>query len=216
MGSGSWQFNLVLLPTATANWRLLKAIDEMFLRRTVIENISDEALVERLNSGHHASLAALWDRYAHLLFGVGMKYLKDTERAKDMVVELFASLPDLLRKHEVKTFRPWIHTVMRNRCLMVLRKGSPEARVPDELLRDHEEPGDEAALHEATLQRLEAAVDKLNEGQQECVRLFYLERKSYSETAERTGLSVEQVRSHLQNGRRNLRLILERHADQNR
>ncbi|HNK67264.1 MAG TPA: sigma-70 family RNA polymerase sigma factor [Flavobacteriales bacterium] len=186
----------------------------MFLRRKTIEPLSDEDLVERVRSGQRTSLAALWDRYAHLLFGVGMKYLKDTEGAKDLVVEVFASLPELLGKHEVRSFRPWIHTVMRNRCLMLLRKDDPERRVDGSLLGAPDEMNDDAVLHEATLQRLEAAVGELKDAQRTCIRLFYLERNSYQQTAERTGFSVEQVRSHIQNGRRNLRLILERDDDQ--
>lgn len=187
----------------------------MFLRRKTIEHLSDEDLVARVKSGQQASLAALWDRYAHLLFGVGMKYLKDTERAKDLVVEVFASLPELLAKHEVVSFRPWVHTVARNRCLMVLRKHDPDMRVDDALLQAPDDPAEDAVLHEATLQRLEAAIAELKDAQQNCIRLFYLERNSYQQTAERTGFSVELVRSHIQNGRRNLRLILLRDADQN-
>jgi RNA polymerase sigma-70 factor (ECF subfamily) len=187
----------------------------LFLRRKTIELLSDEDLVTRVKSGQQASLAALWDRYAHLLFGVGVKYLKDAERAKDQVVELFAALPELLAKHEVKSFRPWIHAVMRNRCLMDLRKHDPYARVEETLLHAPDDPADDAVLHESTLQRLEAAVRELKHAQQTCIRLFYLERNSYQGTAEHTGFSVEEVRSHIQNGRRNLRLILSRHADQN-
>jgi len=186
----------------------------MFLRRRTIETLSDEDLVVRVKSGQQSSLAALWDRYAHLLFGVGMKYLKDVERAKDLVVEVFASLPELLGKHEVKSFRPWIHTVMRNRCLMLLRKHDPETRMDETLLSAPDDPSGDAVLHEATLQRLEAAISGLKDAQQTCIRLFYLERNSYQQTAERTGFSVEHVRSHIQNGRRNLRLILESDVDQ--
>ncbi len=186
----------------------------MFLRRKTKETQSDEDLVTRVKSGHQASLGALWDRYAHLLFGVGMKYLKDKERAKDLVIDVFATLPELLGRHEVNSFRPWVHTVMRNRCLMLLRKGDPEVHMGDAVAHA-EEADEDAVLHESTLQRLEAAVHELKEAQQTCIRLFYLERNSYQQTAERTGYSVELVRSHIQNGRRNLRLILQRDADQN-
>ena len=203
----------------TANCRLPAAnpvtSHDLFLRRKTIEHLSDEDLVARVKSGQQSSLAALWDRYAHLLFGVGMKYLKDAERAKDAVVDVFATLPDLLGKHEVKSFRPWVHAVMRNRCLMLLRKHDPETRVDEALLGAPDDVSDDAVLHEATLQRLEGAITELKDAQQTCIRLFYLERNSYQQTAVRTGYSVELVRSHIQNGRRNLRLILLSHADEN-
>ncbi|MGV9013902.1 MAG: RNA polymerase sigma factor, partial [Flavobacteriales bacterium] len=174
---------------------------------------SDEELVARLRAGDRSSLGMLWDRYAHLFFGVAMKYLKDAEASKDAVMGLFAELPSLIMKHEVKSFRPWVHIVIRNRCLIMLRKAGPTVR-SDMALQPQDDQGDEALLHEASLQELEMAITRLPEGQEACIRLFYLERNSYQEVAERTGCSLEQVRSHLQNGRRNLRIALERHGPQ--
>lgn len=189
----------------------------MLLRRRVATDGTDEELVLALTGGHRAALAALWDRYAHLLYGVGMKYLKDPERAKDQVVELFAALPDLLKKHHVERFRPWVHTVMRNRCLLALRGDARHARVDDAHVIDLvAEEAEDRVLREATLQQLEAAIARLNEAQRACIVHFHLERRNYQETAALMGLTIEQVRSHLQNGRRNLRLQLLNHADQNR
>lgn len=178
----------------------------MFLRRRDTHVLSDEELVVRLRAGHQSALEALWDRYVQLLFGVAMKYLRDTERAKDLVLELFAALPALLAKHEVQHLRPWLHAVTRNRCLMELRKLDPTHVLGEPAAE--EDAAEDAVLRETSLQRLEAAIDRLNEAQARCIRLFYLERASYRQVAERTGLDMEQVRSHLQNGRRNLRLML--------
>ena len=197
----------------------------MFLRRKAIPKTSDEDLVRLLREGHRSALGDLWDRYAELLYGVGMKYLKNVDQSQDEVVELFAGLTALVQKHEVATFRPWVHSVMRNRCLQLLRKNKPTTPLPEELLQDGSaaDDQDDAVLHEATLQQLEHAIGALNADQQQCIRLFHLERQSYQQVAESTALSIEQIRSHLQNGRRNLRLILTRartaghqhHADRN-
>lgn len=184
----------------------------MFLRRKAIDPLPDEDLVSRIRSGNGSSLGVLWDRYAHLLYGVGMKYLKDPEHSKDIVMELFTALPAMLLKHDVKAFRPWVHAVMRNRCLMALRSADRTTPFTDMLADDLVEDATETALHEATLQQLEHAIGALKDGQQECIRLFYLDRLSYQEISDRTGLGLEQVRSHLQNGRRNLRLQLEHHG----
>jgi RNA polymerase sigma-70 factor (ECF subfamily) len=179
----------------------------MFLRRRTRVDRSDEELVLLLREGHRSALSDLWDRYAELLYGVGMKYLRDPERSKDEVVELFAGLHDLLRRHRVERFRPWIHTVMRNRCLQLLRR---EGSRPVEELEPVEGSLEEAVLREASLERLERAIRALGTEQQRCIILFHLEEKSYAEVSALTGLPVESVRSHLQNGRRNLRLILQR------
>ena len=183
----------------------------MLMRRKAITSESDEDLVRLLREGHRSALGNLWDRYAHLLYGVGMKYLKDPERSKDEVAELFAGLSDLVKKHEVKVFRPWVHTVMRNRCLQVLRNAKPSVAIPDELMQaPATDASEDAVLHEATLQQLERAIGELNAEQQLCIRSFHLEHLSYHQVADRTGLTTDQIRSHLQNGRRNLRLILTR------
>jgi RNA polymerase sigma-70 factor, ECF subfamily len=181
----------------------------MFLRRKAIATHNDEELVRLLREGHRSALADLWDRYAELLYGVGMKYLKDTEQSKDEVVELFAGLKDLVAKHDIARFRPWVHTVMRNRCLQLLRKNHPDRDLPDGLAHDPNSDQD-TVLREASLQELERAMSELNPEQHDCIRLFHLEDQSYAQVAARTGLTVEQVRSHLQNGRRNLRLIIQR------
>ncbi len=187
----------------------------MFLRRKHTADTSDEELVLRLCGGEREALGHLWDRYAHLLFGIGMKYLKDVERSKDTVVELFADLPGLLAKHHVDRFRPWVHTVMRNRCLLAFRSDRSTTQYDVERSEGEEDPtAGEAMLREATLERLEMAIAALNADQRACIQAFHLERLSYAQVAERTGQTIEQVRSHLQNGRRNLRLTLLRHADQ--
>ena len=187
----------------------------MLLRRRAIDPQTDEELVTRIREGHQASLGLLWDRYAHLLFGVGLKYLKDAEQSKDAVVELFARLPGLLRAHTVEHFRPWVHAVMRNECLQVLRKSGKEVHNDRLLQNETDVDPDDRILHEATLRQLEIAIDGLNDAQRTCIRLFYLERNCYAQVQERTGFTYDQVRSHLQNGRRNLKLMLQQRTDQN-
>ena len=183
----------------------------MFLRRKKPSALNDEELVHRLREGDSGALAALWDRYAVLLFGVAMKYLKDADRSKDLVLELFGDLAMLVGKQDILHFRPWVHTVARNRCLMLLRK--PDRNTGAEALDRvaDAEPDEAPDLLEHGLQHLEQALLQLNNEQHTCIRLFHLERLSYVEVADRTGLPVEHVRSHLQNGRRNLRRIMERH-----
>lgn len=173
--------------------------------------MEDEELIAAIRSGDRNSLGGLWDRYAHLLFGVGMKYMKNTETAKDLVIEVFSNLPEMLAKHSIERFRPWIHTVMRNRCLIELRKQRPNDPIDDEfplIGNDHEQE-----LHEFDLQQLEKAIERLDHAQRTCITLFYLHRNSYREVAELTGSTLDKVRSNIQNGRRNLRIILEKNAD---
>ncbi|MEO8067767.1 MAG: sigma-70 family RNA polymerase sigma factor [Flavobacteriales bacterium] len=187
----------------------------MFLRRKQQQASSDEELVVAIKAGRSEALGVLWDRYAHLLFAVGMKYLKDTEAAKDAVMTVFAELPSLIARHEVRNTGGWLHTVMRNHCLMQLRGSKPLGALngtqPDEaddLLAAHLE-------NEDMLRRMERAIDELAEDQRNCIKLFYLDRLSYAEVGERLNMAFDTVRSNIQNGRRNLRIIIERGTTHN-
>ncbi len=189
----------------------------MFLRRPDKTLLSDIQLVEASRKGDRKAVGVLFDRYAHLLLGVGLKYMKDEERSKDLVMDLFGDLEGLIKKHNIQSFKSWLHTVMRNKCLLALRADKKMKNVPinEEVLGQNDEH-ELADIHESDLQHLESAIEELKEEQRSCIKLFYLEKNSYQTVSEMTGLSVAQVRSNLQNGRRNLRQRLQNHADQHR
>jgi RNA polymerase sigma-70 factor (ECF subfamily) len=64
---------------------------------------------------------------------------------------------------------------------------------------------------ERMLKALENGVQLLNDHQRKCIELFYLKEKSYQEVAEQTGFSLNEVKSHIQNGKRNLKNYLSSH-----
>jgi RNA polymerase sigma factor (sigma-70 family) len=172
--------------------------------------LSDGELIQKYKDSEDGYyVGELFKRYTHLVFGVCMKYLKDEEDSKDAVMQVFEKLMDDLKKHEISNFKSWLHSVAKNLCLMKLRKTNRE--VPLEPVMENSasfvESGEELHLNEKEKQllHLEEALNCLNDSQRVCVRLFYLEEKSYSQVAEITGFSVNEVKSHLQNGRRNLK-----------
>ena len=102
--------------------------------------------------------------------------------------------------------------VAKNQCLMKLRdKGKYTAEINDRLLTTPDEQPDrsEFALKDITLANMASALKQLHAEQQQCVTLFYLEKKSYKEIAEQTGFTLLQVKSYIQNGKRNLKLLLQ-------
>jgi RNA polymerase sigma factor (sigma-70 family) len=182
-----------------------------------ISNLTDNELLEKYRQdGKSVWLGELYNRYSHLVFGLCLKYLKDEESAKDAVLNIFEKLIVELRDREVATFQHWLYAVSKNHCLMILRNEGREAK--RKVVYHHEISAHVVEAHdilshsqmrEAGLLRLEAAIQRLNDEQRECITLFYLKEKSYKEIVEATGYNMGEVKSHLQNGRRNLRLILE-------
>ncbi len=178
------------------------------------KNIEDRELLQRYYSENNSEcLGALLQRYTMLLFGVCMKYLKNEEEAKDAVQQVFLKSITELKKYKVEYFKSWVYMVAKNHCLMKLRdKGKYTAEINERIMATPDEPA-ETAQHiekDRTLTNMAAALQQLNSEQQRCVTLFYLEKKSYQEITDATGYSLMQVKSHIQNGKRNLKILLER------
>jgi RNA polymerase sigma-70 factor (ECF subfamily) len=158
-------------------------------------------------------LGILLERYTLLLYGVCMKYLKNQEEAKDSVQQIFLKVINELQKYKVDYFKSWLYMVAKNHCLMKLRdKSKYTYELNDNVLGTPADTTDikEAFEKEKNLMQMAAALKQLNKEQQECITLFYLEKKSYQQIADITGYSLMQVKSHIQNGKRNLKLQLER------
>lgn len=180
------------------------------------KNLSDSELIERYRYSYdNAYLGELFQRYSHLLYGVCLKYMKDEEKAKDVVMEVFEKILTDLKRHQVENFRTWVYSVAKNQCLMKLRKEKRvqvrheeyvhvTAQIMELDLPEHLN----GETQEETDRKLMAAVDNLKEEQQQCIRLFYFEKKSYEEIEAQTGFTYKQVKSFLQNGKRNLKIQL--------
>jgi len=151
-----------------------------------------------------------------LLYGVCLKYLKEPETAKDAVMAIFEELAQKLRKHEVDNFKGWCYTLAKNYCLMQLRSSK---RIRTGELKDEPmQTADELHLNdimekEEHLDKLSKCLETLSSEQKTTVELFYLQSKCYKEIETITGLEWNKVRSHIQNGRRNLKICMDRQKD---
>ena len=159
-------------------------------------------------------LGILLQRYTLLLFGVCMKYLKNEEEAKDSVQQVFLKAIAELQKYRVEYFKSWVYMVAKNHCLMKLRdrQGRSPAQLPEQTIGPEEdiESKENHLNKDRLLDAMTAALDELNKEQKQCVTLFYLEKKSYQEIVDNTGYTMMQVKSHIQNGKRNLKILMER------
>ncbi|MEZ5046761.1 MAG: sigma-70 family RNA polymerase sigma factor [Chitinophagaceae bacterium] len=179
-----------------------------------LNNLLDEELVKM----HRASkspeiIGILYKRYAHLILGVCIKYVKDADLAKDLVMQIFEKLLNDLHKHDISFFKAWLYRVAQNHCLMYLRSNKHLTNSDiemDEINMEFDDQIHPKEEKELQYNKMEKALDALNTEQKKCVTLFYIEEKSYQEIIEITGYTYLQVKSHLQNGKRNLKILMER------
>jgi RNA polymerase sigma factor (sigma-70 family) len=180
---------------------------------------SDQELIAKYKRTHNNEvLGVLFERYMHLVYGTCLKYLKDREAAKDAVMNIFEELMTKLRGHEVDNFRSWLFVVSKNHCLMLLRKESRArtVEIPISLMQSEEEIHLNGVLEkEKHLTDLEDCLQSLADEQQQTVRMFYLDNKCYNEIAEMTGMEWNRIRSHIQNGRRNLKICMDKKSEKN-
>lgn len=162
-------------------------------------------------------VAQLYQRYMELVYGVCLKYFKEEERSKDAVMNIFEELTTKLKLHEISNFKSWLHTVARNYCLMQLR--TPKNLKTTEFNADMQS---DELVHlngvfeqEEKLQLLEKCLQTLAPEQQRTVNLFYIEQKCYNEIASITGYDWNKVRSFIQNGKRNLKICMEKNEIEN-
>jgi RNA polymerase sigma-70 factor (ECF subfamily) len=177
-------------------------------------HITDTELLDYYTAdGNSEWLGILLERYTLLLFGVSMKYLKNEEEAKDAVQQIFLKVLGEAGKYKIDYFKSWLYMVAKNYCLMRLRtlqgKQTKEISERIEIAAD-EENRSIFAENEKTYILLEEAMKELSSEQERCVIMFYLQKRSYHQIAEHTGYSLLQVKSYIQNGKRNLKLLLEK------
>jgi RNA polymerase sigma-70 factor (ECF subfamily) len=152
-----------------------------------------------------------------LVYGVCLKYLKEPEQAQDAVMQIFEELVSKLKKHEVENFRGWLHQVSKNHCLMQLRtpKNLKTVELSPLLMQNEDDVHLNGVMEkEENFEILEKCIASLSDEQRMMIKLFYLEGKCYNEIVKITGLEWNHVRSSIQNGRRNLKLCMEKSVNE--
>ena len=189
----------------------------MFFRKSPsIENLSEAAMLASYkDSGNLETLGKLYEPYMEMVFAVAYKYLRDQEESKDAVMQIFEHLIVKLRSHTVENFRTWLYSVTRNHCLMQIRsqKGrnleDSDLFFMENIIDSHLLGEDEFEIEEK-MNGLGPCLETLNAEQKASVSLFYLQEKCYQEIVEITGFELTKVKSYIQNGKRNLKICLEK------
>ena len=178
-------------------------------KRNKYKGISDEKLVHRYKTKPSMQIVGeFYKRYGHLVFGASMKFMKNKFDAEDITMSVFEALPDKIVKHDIRNFKPWLYQVTKNQCLMILRK---KGRLTTEVSKhlQSEDQLQNKIVKENQLNILETEIENLNDEQSSCIKLFYLEQKSYQEISNILNMDIKKVKSSIQNGKRNLKIKLE-------
>lgn len=185
----------------------------MFKQRRPYHKYDDEQLVLAYQkSGDKAIVGTLYKRHAHKVLGLCLNHLKNLQDSEDALMEIFLQLTEDLKKYKIEKFEPWLFFVCRNYCLKKFRKRlSQKSEYLDEISWDSFMELDQEKDHIKEEERLEAislAINRLKPDQKRCIVLFFFESKSYKEIENLTSFSAKEIKSHIQNGKRNLKNLV--------
>lgn len=188
--------------------------------RAFLNSLTDAELVQMYKELNDTKIVGeFYERYHHLVFGVCLKYMKNNDRANDATLEIYSSLYVSIKKYEIGEFKHWLLTVARNHCIKLLKKYSKEIPFNDSLnssssfMEMHDE-SNHIYIKEKQLNALDRAIEELKPEQAQCIRLFFLEDKSYHDIVDTTGFDLKKVKSYIQNGKRNLGIALQNINDE--
>lgn len=180
-------------------------------RRSYKDFGDDELILAFKRTLDKSIIGEIYSRYAHLILGCCLKYLKQFENAEDTAMKIFEDLEGKLVKHEIQHFKSWLYQVTKNECLQQLRKKKLNtSELQSENIGLEDEDTEHLELDEARLGQLQNALSELKGTQKECVELFYISQKSYVEISEELDIPINTVKSAIQNGKRNLKIWFEK------
>ena len=175
--------------------------------------IPDDDLLHAIARGDETALAACYDRYRLILFGLVLRILHDREEAEDCLQEVFLQVWRRARDFDESRGRAftWLVTIARSRALDRLRASGSRLRLTTEAARaPHEHVGDAAqeAVRSEEGAIVREALAELAEEQRHALLLAYFEGLTQSEIAERLGDPLGTVKTRMRSGMAKLRELL--------
>lgn len=189
----------------------------MFLKFFAKDRSPDdlELVQQYRRTGDLGLIGMLFERHTEMVYLICLRYLEEEEESKDATMQVFEQLIVALKRHEVSNFKSWLHSLTKNHCLQLLRTRRLKGKVTQALTPEQDTTAGGMQLsadeqQELELQALEQGMIHLPAEQRTCLELFYLQQRSYKEIVEITGCDMKQVKSYIQNGRRNLKIYVEK------
>jgi len=176
-----------------------------------LESVPDEVLAQRFQTtGGPQYFSEIFRRYKKSVFAGCLAMLRSRMVAEELTQETFIRLFTRIDTFRGGSFKAWIHRVARNLCLNQLADHGRGEAISYEDARAPGEPVKGLEPEFLIRNEVRTILNQLTAQQRITMKLFYLDGYRYGEIGERLGLSPEQVKSSLQNGKRQFRIRWQR------
>ena len=147
--------------------------------------------------------------YREDVLGLCYYYTRNVELSKDITMDTFETyLKKGQKGAEVKDTKSYLLGIARNLCIAHFKKSIKTQSIEDSLLQFMEYEEESTHNGEEKIDRLMLALCKLTDDQRRCVEMFFLKGLSYKQISQKLNFSYNEVKSFIQNGKRNLKNLL--------
>ena len=167
---------------------------------------SDGELMQMIANGNGSAFQEVYHRYSRLVFGYGVRILKDRALAEDVAQEVWIRVVRLATSYRGDgALKFWLMKVTRNSALTLIRK---RGVVAEAVAGEEPSSGATETAEQLTrgieLARLSEHISALPDGQRVALVLWISESLSYDEIASEMNVSVEAVKSLIFRARKTL------------
>ena len=155
-------------------------------------------------------MAALYDRYASIVYSVALRVLSDTGAAEDVLQEVFMQLwrnPGAFDSSR-GNMAAWLAVIARNRAIDTLRKRHSETNIADEVVSVEPDMAGDAERARA-MEKVRRALSAMPPVQRDALEMAYFEGLTHTEIAAKTGEPLGTIKTRIRTGLLALRKVFE-------
>jgi RNA polymerase sigma-70 factor (ECF subfamily) len=170
------------------------------------DTADDMGLIARIRAGEQQAMSELYDRYASVVYGIGLRVLQDAAAAEDMLQDIFLQLwrkPDAFDSSR-GSLGAWLAVIARHRAIDRLRQRRPETDLEEVVIAGGTDLRDETE-RALVIEKVRAALGEMNEDQRRALELAYFQGLTHSEIAEKTGEPLGTIKTRIRSGLQMLR-----------
>ena len=147
--------------------------------------------------------------YREDVLGLCYYYTRDVELSKDLTMDTFETYLKRGKKGPViNDIKSYLLGIARNLCMAHFKKSKRTQSIEESVLQFMEYEDENAPNGEEVIDRLMMSMCKLTTDQRRCVELFFIKGCSYNQISKKLNFSYNEVKSFIQNGKRNLKKLM--------
>jgi len=175
--------------------------------------MDEKQLIEGCINGDRKAQKAMYDKYSKRMMAVCLRYMKDTEDARDLLQEGFIKLFSNIHTYAGEgIFDGWVRKIFVNCALERLRQQDVLKNAEDIDTIDYTGIPDESTVSQMSAEDIMVFVRSLPDGFRTVFNMFAIEGYSHKEIGEKLNITESTSRSQYMRARKILQKMILQHT----